>query len=123
MSTRALIIVKDDFEEYGIYRHSDGYPYSKHGVIYSLQEAFVYAWPLPRFEAADFAAAIIAGWKDEGGGGVYLSETDTVDVDVDYIYTINEVDGDIWIEINDGREDEVFSGFYTEAVKLFSRGK
>lgn len=60
-----------------LYRHSDGYPQGEYGVPETLKAALPYAWPLPRFEADDFAAAIIAAWKkpavkDDGwsiGGG------------------------------------------------------
>lgn len=66
MSTRATLTVRDaknGTEAYSVYRHSDGYPDTEHGVFATLPLALSYAWSLPRFEADDFAAAIIAAWK------------------------------------------------------------
>ena len=53
MSTRANIIVRDKFNPEGIqlYRHSDGYPDSEHGVIHQLKMAMPFTWELPRMEA------------------------------------------------------------------------
>ena len=66
MSTRCTITVRESKNSptgYSIYRHSDGYPDTEHGVIATLSQALTYAWPLPRFEPDDFAAAIVAAWK------------------------------------------------------------
>lgn len=66
MSTRCTITVRDrkgDNESFSVYRHQDGYP---EYVVPDLKQALSYAWPLPRFEADDFAAAIIAAFKKPG---------------------------------------------------------
>lgn len=69
MSTRSNIIVVDEWNAIQLYRHSDGYP---DGVIPDLKRALPIAWELPRMEADDFSAAIVAAWKDNGGGNIYI---------------------------------------------------
>jgi hypothetical protein len=71
MSTRALITFKDkDGEAVTVYQHSDGYPEGEYGVIAELQRAVDSdrVWPLPRFEANEFAMGFIAVLKDQPGG-------------------------------------------------------
>lgn len=73
MSTRATIQVSDIDGEHTLYRHHDGYPDTEHGVLATLRQALPFAWPLPRFEADEFAAAIVAAWKSNTGpGGIRL---------------------------------------------------
>jgi hypothetical protein len=43
-----------------IYKHSDGYP---EGAVCWITRALEFAWPLPRFEADEFAAAFVAANK------------------------------------------------------------
>ena len=62
MSTRA---VYSFFDSEGpaaahVYKHHDGYP---SGAIQAIEAALEYAWPLPRYEADEFAAAFAAGNK------------------------------------------------------------
>ena len=40
-----------------VYEHSDGYP---DGAVCWITKALEYAWPLPRFEVDEFAAAFVA---------------------------------------------------------------
>ena len=97
MSTRCTVTVRDEYSAFTIYRHSDGYPLTKHGVIETLGEALPYAWELPRFEAADFAAAIVAAWKKPGGyiqgGYIYLTTNRDDHGDTDYHYEVTAKDG------------------------------
>ena len=72
MSTRCNVIIQDDRSRIQLYRHSDGYPDTWSGVLATLEEAIPYAWPNPRFEAADFAAALVRAWKSKGGGNIYI---------------------------------------------------
>jgi hypothetical protein len=106
MSTRSTLTVrdrKDGSEAYSIYRHSDGYPDTPHGVLKTLRQALSYAWPLPRYEAMDFAAAIIAAWKkpattiiyrsgEKGyivqGGNIYFTNGREAHGDTEYHYEI-----------------------------------
>jgi hypothetical protein len=72
MSTRCNLIVEDSYDRIQLYRHWDGYPDGEGGVLAALEQAIPYAWPFPRFEASDFAAAIVRAWKTEGGGNIYI---------------------------------------------------
>ena len=99
MSTRSNIIVKDKHDDKGVqlYRHSDGYPDGKHGVIANLPRALQFAWELPRMEADDFSAAIIRAWKDHGGN-IYIDGTadlpESLHGDIEYYYII-EADNNV----------------------------
>ena len=102
MSTRSTLTVrdrKDGNEAYSIYRHSDGYPDTVAGVFATLPQALAYAWPLPRYEPSDFAAAIVAAWKQPAraypgstyisqGGNIYLTEGREAHGDTAYHYEI-----------------------------------
>jgi hypothetical protein len=93
MSTRCVVTVFEDDESYAIYRHSDGYPDGEHGVIAMLERVLPFAWPLPRFEAADFAAAIVVAWKG-GGGDIYLTPRADNHGDLAYRYEIRRSEHD-----------------------------
>src|SRR5262249_60391012 len=88
MATRSNIIVQDEFSRIQVYRHWDGYPKA---VIPELIKALEFAWPLPRFEADDFAAAIVRAWKD-GGGHIRIDGNpkgfELVHGDTEYVYVI-----------------------------------
>jgi hypothetical protein len=88
MATRCNIIVEDGYDRIQIYRHWDGYP---EAVIPDIMEALPYAWQLPRFEATDFAAAIVRAWKAEGGN-IYIDGNpkgfELIHDDVEYVYVI-----------------------------------
>jgi hypothetical protein len=64
MSTRACYRFIDpdptDPEVVTVYKHSDGYP---EGAVCWITKALEHAWPLPRFEADEFAAAFVAANK------------------------------------------------------------
>lgn len=61
MSTRAVYTFKDsDGSAFHVYKHHDGYPT---GAAQWLIAAKALAWPLPRYEADDFAAAFVAANK------------------------------------------------------------
>lgn len=70
MGTRAVYFFKDfDGSTYGVYKHYDNYP---SGAADFIENAKDYAWPLPRFEADDFASAFVAANKAKKGGEVRL---------------------------------------------------
>lgn len=91
MSTRSNLIIKDDRNSIQLYRHSDGYPESEHGVIATLEQALEFCWPLPRMEADDFAAAIVRAWK-KNGGNIYIDGDykgrESLHSDIEYYYVI-----------------------------------
>jgi hypothetical protein len=43
-----------------VYKHRDGYP---SGAAQAIEAALPHAWPLPRFEPDEFAAAFVRGNK------------------------------------------------------------
>lgn len=95
MSTRAVYtFIDDDGRSYPVYKHHDGYP---SGAAAHIRAALPYAWPLPRFEASEFAAAFVAGNKalpdpkypDSQGGGVYLTAGRSAHGDLEYAYEIS----------------------------------
>lgn len=90
MSTRSVITVKDNNDTFHVYRHCYGYPRGEHGVLATLAQALPFAWPLPRFEASDFAAAIVRAWKQPGGGNVYFTESFKVHGDLAYRYEVRQ---------------------------------
>jgi hypothetical protein len=65
MSTRALYNFIDDTDTYTVYKHHDGYP---SGAIDWIENALMFAWELPRFEANEFSAAFIRANKNHEGG-------------------------------------------------------
>lgn len=131
MSTRTTIKIYDQYDELYIYRHMDGYPDGGHGVPATLKEACAYAWPLPRFEAGDFAAALVCAWKREGGGNIYLTNGHQCHVDTEYQYNLTAKDGRLWVGVQavgrgDGDGDEktrcretLFEGWLDDAIGHF----
>ena len=58
MSTRAVYTFKDERGEHSVYVHHDGYPKGA-ALKFKAVLASGNAWPLPRFEADQFAAAFV----------------------------------------------------------------
>lgn len=111
MSTRATITVADQNDSFDLYQHHDGYPDGPHGLVRYISMARRLAWDLPRFEAADFAAAIIAVLKDHGGA-TYLTKDADVHSDRSFYYRVERV-----------REDSTASVQLTISRPSFERGK
>ncbi len=124
MSTRSSITVRDESGAFSLYRHSDGYPDTKHGVIATLAQALPLAWPAPRFEADDFAAAIVAAWK-HAGGNIRLSEGHESHADTAFHYEIYQrTDGAVMVQIfvpTETQFDRVWRKFGTP--KRLTKGK
>jgi hypothetical protein len=70
MSTRGLYTFKGESQRdsWNVYKHYDNYPT---GAAEAITLALNYAWPLPRYEADEFATAFIAANK-AGAGNVRL---------------------------------------------------
>ena len=66
MSTQAIYTFVDPAsgDEVSVFKHWDGYP---RGAATFLQRAKALAWPFPRFEADEFAAAFVAANKTREG--------------------------------------------------------
>jgi len=93
MSTRAVYTFIQDGEAHHVYKHHDGYP---SGAADAIANALPLAWPLPRFEADEFAAAFVAGNKERAlpalpmsqGGGIRLTHGWDRHGDLEYRYEI-----------------------------------
>ncbi len=92
MSTRGCYVFQDKGENEGhvVYKHHDNYP---SGAVEFIAKARAHAWPLPRFEADEFAASFIVANKD-GPGGVrcvgFGEWTDLAPPDIEYVYVVRE---------------------------------
>jgi len=96
MSTRAVVTLTDlPGNRWHVYLHGDGKPGP---VADMLKEALGSAWPLPRFEAGQFAASFVAAalrWKADFvgftngfGHGVHLTEHWADHPDLDYRFAV-----------------------------------
>lgn len=68
MSTRAIYTFGQQTEYYHVYKHWDGYP---SGALAAIEASIPFAWPLPRFEPDDFAAAFVHANRDGQCGSIY----------------------------------------------------
>ena len=84
MSTRAVVTIRDERDTFHIYTHFDGYPEYQ---VKRINDALVFAWKLPRFEAMDFAAAFVRGAK-ECGGNIYFTKGPENHSDLEYKYIV-----------------------------------
>ena len=107
MSTRACYTFKDDRGSVHVYKHHDGYPYasdenSEAGGLVWINEAKPFAWPLPRFEANEFAASFVRAHKTDNGG-VRLINTKELwefSIDSEFWYHISCVDGQLYVSVH-----------------------
>lgn len=95
MSTRATYEFRDGRGAHTVYQHHDGYPA---GGLQWIANAIPLAWPLPRFEADEFAASFIAGNKDRGGS-VRLTRGRDAHGDTQFHYVVSMKDRRLHIEI------------------------
>lgn len=126
MSTRGIYIFKDkDGSAFHVYKHFDNYPL---GACEFLVDALKKAWPLPRYEADEFACAFIAANKD-CGGGVRLVPHGVTDMGQDYTYIITCPDADVFgkakaeimIEFEDCDEDGISYTFRGSLASMLAR--
>jgi hypothetical protein len=95
MGTRAVYTFIDVDHRYSVYKHWDGYP--RWGCQF-IAKALPLAWPLPRFEADEFAAAFVAANKNEAGD-VRLTCGPQVHGDLAYTYEVRCQDGQLHLRI------------------------
>ena len=115
MSTQAIYSFVDESGTARVFKHWDNYP---EGAALFLNKAKELAWPLPRFEADEFAAAFIAANKTRAGDlRVLTREADNernICMSVDYMYKVAlGHDGNIYVDIfeRDWNTDEfIFRG-------------
>ena len=128
MSTRGIYIFKDkDGTEFHVYKHHDNYP---SGACEFLVDALKKAWPLPRYEADEFACAFIAANKDSGGE-VRLVPHGVSEMGQDYTYIISCPDSNVFgqtkaelmIEFDDVDENDrkyTFKGSLSSMLARYS---
>lgn len=99
MSTRGIYTFKDeDGSAYHVYVQCDNYP---SGALEYFDEAIKRAWPLPRFEADEFAAGFVCAAKGEHGGNCRLLNGKSYkvgDMGSEYHYTVTCQDGKLHIK-------------------------
>jgi hypothetical protein len=96
MSTRACYTFIDERSTLHVYKHHDGYP---SGAVQWTEAALPLAWPLPRFEADEFAASFVAANKTSQGGVRLMPSGDIETIkpsDIAYRYEITLKDGDLF---------------------------
>jgi hypothetical protein len=84
MGTRAVYTFIDEDDRHSVYKHWDGYP--RWGCQF-IANALPLAWPLPRFEADEFAAAFVAANK-KTAGDIRLTPGPEAHGDLAYAYEI-----------------------------------
>jgi len=100
MSTRAIYGFQDERSIYWVYVHHDGYPSGaaeKFARIYGSK----LAWPLPRYEADEFAAGFIAVNKTSSGS-VRLSHGPQDHGDLEYSYLVYRKGDTLRVKIGNG---------------------
>ena len=108
MSTRAVLTFVDTDNQFHVYKHGDGFPGGKWGQIACLKRALAYAFPLPRFEADDFAAAYVAANKAKGkkyhdqllqGGDVRLTTHWSAHPDIEFRYVVYAAEAGLMVKV------------------------
>lgn len=99
MGTRAVYTFKSHPEatergmtiqtSHHVYKHWDGYPA---GAAQFIKAALATAWPLPRYEADEFAASFVAANKTKSGD-VRLTAGPQAHGDLSYRYEIEHTPG------------------------------
>jgi hypothetical protein len=84
MGTRAVYTFIDQDERHSVFKHWDGYPC---WACRFIANALPLAWPLPRFEADEFAAAFVAANKNEAGNVRLTSGPDAYG-NLEYAYEV-----------------------------------
>ncbi len=96
MGTRAVYTFIDEDTRHSVFKHWDGYP---RGACRFIENALALAWPLPRFEADEFAAAFVAANK-QGTGNIRLTEGPDAHGDLEYAYDISRKGDQLHIRIH-----------------------
>ena len=112
MGTRAVYTFIDQKSRFSVYKHWDGYPTQACGFI---ANALALAWPLPRFEADEFAAAFVTANKKHDGD-IRLSSGPEFHGDLSYAYEIRCQEGKLHVRIwRTGDADPLFEGTLDDA--------
>jgi hypothetical protein len=117
MGTRAIYTFIDQDGRHSVYKHWDGYPA---GACRFIANALPLAWPLPRFEADEFAAAFVAANKQQPGN-VRLTTGPEAHGDLAYAYDIRCPDGHLHVRIfQAGHTEPLFDGTLEDAQQFAS---
>lgn len=102
-NTRAILTVKDDQAAFHIRIEPQGDPAS---IAPLCQKAYLHAWPLPRFEVGDWAAAFLAAAKPrrvndsvKGGSIMALCGHWRDQGELDYRYEVTALEGQLAIKV------------------------
>ena len=116
MSTRACYTFRcrDARDVFHVYKHHDGYP---RWALQFIQNTFTggKAWPLPRFEADEAAAAFVVANKS-GPGGVRLSHGPDTHPDIEYQYLVEVEDGAVQVEVREAGGPTLYTGTLAGAL-------
>jgi hypothetical protein len=96
MGTRAVYTFIDTDGRYSVFKHWDGYPT---GACRFITNALTLAWPIPRFEADEFAAAFVAANKKQAGN-IRLTDGPEAHGDIEYTYEITCRHGRLQVRIS-----------------------
>ena len=118
MGTDALITVKDKEHKFFIHQSMDGYP---DRVTEFLKKALKFSWGKGRYEAPDYAAALVAVLKIESGAGCVFLANNKRDwlEDAEYQYLIKMTDDEISVKISTvrfGNKSRLFKGSIEDAI-------
>ena len=137
MGTRAIYQFQDSDDECYVYKHYDNYP---QGAVHFIEEAKSMAWPFPRYEADEFAAAFVAANKNKAGGEVRLISHHFKDEDeilnahswCDYHYIIHFDKSlkTLWVEIQESiyqkdgsiKWETIWEGTHADMMEKYGRG-
>ena len=114
MGTRAVYTFIDEDGRHSVYKHWDGYPA---GACKFIANALPLAWPLPRFEADEFAAAFVAANKKEAGN-LRLTSGPAAHGDLAYAYEICCQGGCLHVRIFKAGYGSLFEGSLEDAQQF-----
>ena len=98
MATSATLSFHDDEESFHVYKHYDGCPGGKAGILTGLKTTLEEkAYGLPNFEANEFAAAYIAANK-RGPGDIRLHNGQTSGA-AQYHYDVQKRNGELYVKV------------------------
>jgi hypothetical protein len=115
MGTRAVYTFIDEDDRHSVYKHWDGYP---RWACRFIANALALAWPLPRFEADEFAAAFVAVNKQQAGD-IRLTCGPEAHGDLEYTYEIRCAGGRLHVRISKvGYAGPLFEGTLEDAQQF-----
>lgn len=116
MGTRAVYTFKDEYSEFHVYKHYDGYPA---GAADFFTKAVEKSWGLQRFEADEFAASFVAANKEKGGD-VRLTKHYDDHGDLSYRYELSQApNGQLIVKAFEYRMSGGEQGYVTTEVDIF----